>query len=195
MAAATGGDEAQALAERLVAPLETSSRMALLEALSAAADEITSDLAPGSVEVRLRGREPEFVVTPPPAEPPPSAGGGAGAPPERSLRAALANAIEVSAGVRPPATAPDPDDGGTSRITLRLPEHLKPRIDDAASRSGLSVNAWLVRVIASALDPGAPADAGPGRRAGSVRRAGRRAGAPAGSGGGSLGRQYTGWVR
>ena len=35
----------------------------LLEALSDAAGEITRELAPGSVEVRLRGRDPEFVVT------------------------------------------------------------------------------------------------------------------------------------
>ena len=44
-------------------------RLALLEALSTAADEITRDLAPGSVYVRLQGREPQFVVTPAPAEP------------------------------------------------------------------------------------------------------------------------------
>ena len=37
----------------------------LLDALSSAADEITRELAPGSVEVRLRGREPQFAVTPP----------------------------------------------------------------------------------------------------------------------------------
>ena len=56
VAADAGGDEARALAERLVAPLESSIRLTLLEALSAAADEITRDLAPGSVQVRLRGR-------------------------------------------------------------------------------------------------------------------------------------------
>ena len=38
-------------------------RLALLEALSAAADEITRELAPGAVEVRLRGSDPDFVVT------------------------------------------------------------------------------------------------------------------------------------
>jgi len=37
----------------------------LLDGLSAAADEITRELAPGSVEVRLRGRDPNFVVTTP----------------------------------------------------------------------------------------------------------------------------------
>src|SRR5262245_39747101 len=67
--AETGGDEARALVERLTGSLESAIRMTLLDALSAAADEITRELAPGSVELRLRGRDPNFVVTPPPAEP------------------------------------------------------------------------------------------------------------------------------
>src|SRR5262245_46515346 len=64
VAAETAGPDARALAERLTAPLDASIRLMLLEALSAAADEITRELAPGSVEVRLRGGEPDFVVTP-----------------------------------------------------------------------------------------------------------------------------------
>src|SRR5437764_14203640 len=63
-----GGDEARALVERLTGSLESAIRLTLLDALSAAADEITRDLAPGSVELRLRGRDPNFVVTAPPAE-------------------------------------------------------------------------------------------------------------------------------
>jgi uncharacterized protein (DUF1778 family) len=170
VAAEAGGEDARALAERLSAPLESATRLALLEALSAAADEITRDLAPGSVEVRLRGLDPDFVVTPPPAEP------STGEAPERSLRSALANALEVTMGVRPPAQPQDAEEGGgTSRITLRLPEHLKPRIDEAAARIGLSVNAWLVRAVAAALEVDDP---------GSAQTTGRR-----------VGRHYTGWVR
>src|SRR5215510_15096088 len=67
--AAAGGDEARAIVERLVGPLDAAIRLALQDALTAAADEITVELAPGSVEVRLRGREPEFVVSPPPSDP------------------------------------------------------------------------------------------------------------------------------
>src|SRR3954468_24703556 len=63
-----GGDDARALAGQLVPHLDGMVRLVLLDALSAAADEITTDLAPGSVAVRLRGREPEFEVVPPPAE-------------------------------------------------------------------------------------------------------------------------------
>src|ERR1700733_8997479 len=67
VAAEAAGGDAMRGAERLIVPLESSMRLALLEALSAAADEITRDLAPGSVHVRLQGREPQFVVTPAPA--------------------------------------------------------------------------------------------------------------------------------
>ncbi|HEX2315221.1 MAG TPA: hypothetical protein VHJ17_15870 [Thermomonospora sp.] len=171
VAAEAGGDAARTLAERLTAPLDSAARLVLLEALSAAADEITRDLAPGSVEVRLRGRDPDFVVTPPPSEP---------VPDERpaSLRSALAGALEVTMGVRPPAPSEPDESGSVSRITLRLPEHLKPRIEEAAHRMGLSVNAWLVRAVSAALDPG---DRGP---------------APGGQepGGRHLGRGFTGWV-
>src|SRR5512133_3893285 len=49
VAADAGGEDARALAERLTAPLESAIRLMLLDALSAAADEITRELAPGSV--------------------------------------------------------------------------------------------------------------------------------------------------
>ena len=65
--AAAAGDEAREMAERLSAPLDAAARLVLQDALSDAAQEITRDLAPGSVELRLRGRELIFVVTPPPA--------------------------------------------------------------------------------------------------------------------------------
>jgi hypothetical protein len=125
VAADAGGDDARALAERLTAPLESAIRLMLLEALSAAADEITRELAPGSVELRLRAGEPDFVVTPAPADEP---------------------AETASA----PAALPDADEAATARINLRLPEQLKAGIERAASRDRLSVNAWLVRVAAAA---------------------------------------------
>src|ERR1700760_3625606 len=147
VAAAAGGDEAQALAERLPAPLDSATRLVLLDALSAAAGEITRDMAPGSVDLRLRDREPSFVVTlPPPAEaaaPEPSDVGPAPAPPEAPP---------------PPQASQAPDDGDAAmvRINLRLPEHLKARVEDAASQAGLSVNSWLVRGATAALDPTNP---------------------------------------
>ncbi|MEU3461012.1 hypothetical protein ABZ721_13770 [Streptomyces sp. NPDC006733] len=160
VAAEAGGDEARALAERLTAPLESAARLTLLNALSAAMDEVTVDLAPGSVDVRLRGLDPEFVVTPAPAHEPYQP---AARTPHEPLPAA------------PTAPTPaDGDDGSTARINFRLPAHLKTRVEDAAGREGLSVNAWLVRAVALALEPGEPA------------RPGRRHRGPHG---------YTGWVR
>src|SRR5262245_50844414 len=68
-AAETGGDEARALAAQLAATLESAVRLALQDALASAVSEITCELAPGSVELRLRGRDPEFVVLPAPTDP------------------------------------------------------------------------------------------------------------------------------
>ncbi|MFF1480608.1 hypothetical protein ACFVYD_24180 [Streptomyces sp. NPDC058301] len=163
VAADAGGDEARALAERLTTPLESAVRLTLLNALSAATDEITRDLAPGSVDVRLRGLDPEFVVTTPPgleayeqSEPRESAPSGARVP------------------VAP--TPSDGEEGGTARINFRLPAHLKTRVEDAAGQEGLSVNAWLVRAVATALEPG---DGGP-----APTRSRHRGG-----------QGFTGWVR
>ena len=61
-AAEAGGPEAKAAAERLALALDPAVRLALMDALSQAAAEITAELADGSVDVRLRGREPQFVV-------------------------------------------------------------------------------------------------------------------------------------
>jgi len=127
IAADAGGEDARVLAERLTAPLESAIRLTLLDALSAAADEITRELAPDSVELRLRSGEPDFVVTP--ADEP-------SAPPTES----------------PPApTPPEADEGAMTRINLRLPQQLKADVEQAAGRERLSVNAWLVRVTAVAV--------------------------------------------
>ena len=50
------------------------------------------------------------------------------------------------------------DEGGMARINLRMPEHLKARVDLAAAREGLSVNAWLVRAAAATVERGDPAN-------------------------------------
>ena len=129
VAADAGGEDARVLAERLTAPLESSIRLMLLDALSAAADEITRELAPGSVELRLRAGEPDFVVTPAPAD----------------------ETVQAAPDDAPASAPPEADEGATARINLRLPEQLKAGIEQAASRERLSVNSWLVRVAAAAV--------------------------------------------
>ena len=132
--AAAGGDDTLAVAERLAAAMESSVRLALIEALVEAAGEITDALAPGSVEVRLLGRDVQFAVT---AQVPP-------APPAAAPVAAFPQADEGD------------DDGGTARLSLRLPERLKPKVEQAAAAAGLSVNAWLVRSIGALVEVPAP---------------------------------------
>ena len=59
---------------------------------------------------------------------------------------------EADSDERPTASV-DLDDASTSRTTLRLPDALKARVDEAAAADGLSVNTWLVRAVAAALQP------------------------------------------
>lgn len=146
VAAEAGGDEARVLAERLTSPLESSIRLILLEALSVAADEISRDLAPGSVEVRLRRGDPDFVLTRSPA-----------AHPFYDEDRGPAEPSDANA---QPVSAPAAKEGGTARINFRLPEHLKVQIEEAARQEGLSVNTWLVRAVAATLDSAGRRSAG-----------------------------------
>ena len=135
--AEAGGEEARALVERLTGSLESAIRMTLLDALSAAADEITRELAPGSVQLRLRGRDPHFVVTLPPAEPLELA--------EDAEDAAVTGDGAARGGLL------FVEDGPAARINVRLPEQLKAAVEEAAAREGRSVNAWLARAAAATL--------------------------------------------
>ncbi|HEV7624388.1 MAG TPA: toxin-antitoxin system HicB family antitoxin [Amnibacterium sp.] len=142
-----GDDAALAVADRLSGALDAAVRLVLLEVLSDAAGEITRELAPGSVDVRLRGRDPELLVS-------------------------RGTTVEPGADAR--IDAEDvPDDGATSRTTLRLPDRLKAQVEAAAAEEGISVNAWLVRAVAGAVAPRS-------------RRTGRSA---------RVGDSFTGWVR
>ncbi|UYM07090.1 toxin-antitoxin system HicB family antitoxin [Solicola gregarius] len=131
-AAAAGDDEIRSAAERLAQALSPSTRMVMLEALSDATAEITSELEQATVEVRLKGREPEFVVSEvysePVAPPPPPT------PPT-------------------PPPAPGADDAESdvvARVTVRIPEWLKARAEDLATEQAQSLNAWIVNAIKSA---------------------------------------------
>lgn len=141
-AASAGTPDTEETAGRLAAALDAAVRLAIMEALSDAAGEITRELAPGSVDVRLRGREVDFVVSKPAAE------GAASAP--------------SVAPPHTPAPAEDADDAATSRTTLRLPDTLKALAEAAAALEGVSLNSWLVKAVTAALEPG-PAVTRPSR--------------------------------
>ncbi|HLU29076.1 MAG TPA: hypothetical protein VKZ65_11605 [Glycomyces sp.] len=123
-AAAPAGEDAARTAELLSEALEAGARLALMEALSEAAAEITAGLdqagSSASVDLRVRGKEVDLRVT------------------------------DVEAADTAPPPAPPVDDD-VARITLRLPESLKEEVERAASSDGASVNAWLVRAINTAV--------------------------------------------
>ena len=132
-AAAPGGPDVTRAADLLTNSLDASARLCLLEALSDATAEITSQLDTVSVEVRLRGREANLVIN------------------ENPRPAAPASAQQP-----PPA-----ETGDLARITLRLPDSIKEQVERAASGEGVSVNAWLVRAVTAALYGGPPGPPGP----------------------------------
>ena len=130
-AAEAGGAETRQAAERLVMALDPAARLALMEAISHAAAEITAEMPSGGVDVRLSGRELDFVVqvaAPLPPAPP--------TPP-------------------PPPTSEELEEGGMARITLRIPESVKTRAEEKATRAGHSLNTWLVNVVRAATSDSA----------------------------------------
>ena len=136
------GEDVARAAELLAETLESSVRLTLLDVLSAAAADITARLGDTAVEVRLADGEPTFVVLTAPADE------GHAEPAQAAARTRQA---------------------GTARLTLRLPDSLKGRIEAAAARDGISVNTWLVRAAGRSLEnPGRsgrqPGRWGPGQR-------------------------------
>lgn len=123
-AAEAAGPDARAVAERLSYALDPAARLALMEAVSQAAAEITAEMATGGVDVRLHGRDLDFAVHNP-----------APAPATAAPEAPDDEAVEDEAVVR---------------ITLRLPESLKNRAEELAGRGGHSLNTWLVNAVRAA---------------------------------------------
>ena len=165
-AAQIAGPEAQAAAERMGLALEPALRLSLLDALTQAAAEICAELPAGSVEVRLRGRDPEFIVD----VPAPSIATASTRPEEPTM----------------PLEDEDEDAAGSAvaRITLRIPESLKTRAEDLATKSGQSLNSWIVSALRLATREKAVnididlsslpfgGDSGPGKGQGSRRMTG-----------------------
>ncbi|HVB44300.1 MAG TPA: toxin-antitoxin system HicB family antitoxin [Streptosporangiaceae bacterium] len=124
-------DDVIQVAERLAGALDSSVRLTLLDVLAAAAAEITTRFDDAVIDVRLSGGEPEFVVT---------------AVPTRHDEQAPAPGPAEAGG----------DDAGTARVTLRLSESLKARVEAEAATAGISVNSWLAHAAIRALDDPGP---------------------------------------
>ncbi|HXD24596.1 MAG TPA: Arc family DNA-binding protein [Propionibacteriaceae bacterium] len=133
-ASSLADEPTQHVAARLGTAIESSTRLALIRALSDAAGTISAELAPSSVEVRMVGSEPEFVVSIQTADAEPT----------------LLMPESEHAGEDAAATS-DVEDEPVARISLRLPQSVKTRVDEIASAEGISTNAWLIRAVMDAL--------------------------------------------
>ena len=133
-ASSLADETTQHVAARLGTAIESSTRLALIRALSDAAGTISAELAPSSVEVRMVGSEPEFVVSIQTADAEPT----------------LLMPESEHAGEDAAATS-DVEDEPVARISLRLPQSVKTRVDEIASAEGISTNAWLIRAVMDAL--------------------------------------------
>jgi hypothetical protein len=125
-AAALGDEQVQRVAYTLSEAATSAVRLAILGAVSEAADEITAllldfPLSP-NVSVRLVGDELRTEV-------------------DASVHAA-------------PEPAPVDDGEASARISLRLTEALKTQLEQAAGRDGVSVNTWIVRALNNAVADG-----------------------------------------
>ena len=136
-ATALADDQTRSVAQRLGATLDDAGRLALISALSDAAGEISRELSPGSVELRMAGGRPEFVVTPAPSQ--------LTGPDETDDDIDDETDTDVTDQLTLDADEP------TARITLRLPMSIKNKVDEAATAEGISSNAWLMRTVMTEL--------------------------------------------
>lgn len=136
-AAAMGDEQARNTARLLADALEPGARLALTNALTAFAAEVTAAWGAGSVEIRMRGGEPEVVVT--------------------------AETVQTAASDEAFVNIDADGEAGAARVSLRMPEAVKSAAETRANEAALSLNAWLTRTIAGALSrvPAPPAPPGP----------------------------------
>lgn len=113
--------------QRALNALEPALRMYDIDLLSTAAAELTEQIPAGSIELHIIDGEPTLranTTFTPDTEQPPQA----------------TAVIDDSSDSTP-----------TARLTLRLPEHLKERVDKAAQTAGTSVNSWVTTALTNAL--------------------------------------------
>ena len=156
-AAKSGSPAAQEAAEHLAAALAPAARLMVADLLADAVDEISQGLEPGSVDVRVRGKKATFTVNAP-----------QGPEVEKVVAQAVADAqAEVEAAADAAALAHEAEeaqiladvaaaaeDDATARTTIRLPDALKQRAQEAANQRGVSLNTWMTRAVSLYLKPG-----------------------------------------
>ncbi|MER7011191.1 toxin-antitoxin system HicB family antitoxin [Saccharopolyspora sp. NPDC000359] len=172
-AASAGDDQTRQTAAVLSGAIEPAARLAIMNALSDLAAEVTTQLDGPVVDIRLDGRDVRVVVsgsTPPPT------------PDDQEEEA-------------PPPPPPSGESGDISRITLRLLEEIKSQAEQAAASQGVSLNTWVAQAVQGALHTGRPRGPWDHPRHGrGGRQWGPPGGGPRGRWRGEPGSRLRGWV-
>ncbi|GAB3275194.1 toxin-antitoxin system HicB family antitoxin [Parasphingorhabdus pacifica] len=132
-AASAGDDQTRQTAAALSSAIEPAARLAIMNALSDLAAEVTTHLDGQVVDLRLDGRDVQVVVS--------------------------GNSTATAGPTEEPESPPPPppgESGDISRITLRLLDEIKSQAEQAASTQGVSLNTWVAQAVQGALHSGRP---------------------------------------
>lgn len=114
------GPDVAAAGTQLMSALMPAINQTMMDVVSGAVTEISSQLETKTIDIRLVDGDPELVVRDDPSAAPP-----------------------------PPPPPPPGGEHGEARITLRLPEYLKEIINEAASESGVSINSYVADALSN----------------------------------------------
>lgn len=115
------GPEIAEAGAQLMAALKPAITQAMMDVVSMAVTEISSQLDSQTIDIRLVDGDPELVVNDDPSAVPPP----------------------------PPPPPPGSDEADEARITVRLPGYLKDLITNEAESAGDSINSYVVDVLSN----------------------------------------------
>jgi len=173
-AASVGDDDARRAAAMLAGALEPAARLAIMNALSDLAAEVTGSLRDTTVELKLDGRDVRVCVTEHVAPEPVGAAGSR----TDFLRKPDVGAPGGDGGDSPEDLKRAVQDAGgeLSRTTVRLFNELKSQAERAAAEQGVSLNTYISRAVSDSVRSAVPSKNQRGR-------------------GGNSGRNVTGYIR
>ncbi|HWR48703.1 MAG TPA: toxin-antitoxin system HicB family antitoxin [Pseudonocardiaceae bacterium] len=149
--ASAGDEQTRHTAAVLGVALEPATRLAIMNALSDLAAEVTAALEDRVVEVRLDGRDVRVAVSSP-SDTGPGATGPHATGPHATGPHATGSRADGPPPPSEPGAAPFGDAGGDiRRMTLRLIDQVKAQAERAAAEQGVSLNTWVSQAVAGAL--------------------------------------------
>ncbi len=151
-AASVGDEDSRRAAALLASAIEPAARLAIMNALSDLATEVTGALEDTTVELRLDGRDVRVSVTRhvlPSYAGPTGSPGGAGTTDDGRSADGGQSADDLRRAMQ--------DAGGElSRTTVRLFNELKSQAERAAAQEGVSLNTYISRAVSDSVRSAVP---------------------------------------